>query len=84
LPPPAGGQFELRSYSTHANELQLEGAAALVDLFSAMRVMRSVLSAHSTTRKRFTQDMSALVAAHHGGGPFALPLQTRLYVMQKA
>jgi hypothetical protein len=55
-----------------------------VDLFTAMRVMRSVLSAHSAQRKRFTQDISALVAAHHGGGPFALPLQTRLYVMQKA
>lgn len=76
-----GGLFKLVDYSVHSNPLHLRNTVALLDILDCMSFVRCAV--RGDARKAFNADVRALCAAHHDKRAFELPLQTKLYVLEK-
>eukprot|EP01025_Chloroclados_australasicus_P013209 TRINITY_DN16268_c0_g1_i2.p2 TRINITY_DN16268_c0_g1~~TRINITY_DN16268_c0_g1_i2.p2 ORF type:complete len:337 (+),score=49.67 TRINITY_DN16268_c0_g1_i2:127-1137(+) len=76
-----GGLFRLVDYSVHPNPIPMKNSNQLVDLLDSMSFIRVYLRGNE--RKAFNNQLRALVQKHYGRGEFTLPLETKLYVMQK-
>lgn len=76
-----GNLFRLQEYSVHPNPLRMRNAAALLDILDCMSFVRSAL--RGSQRKAFNADARAVVAARYGREPFDLPLETKMYVLEK-
>lgn len=76
-----GGLFKLAEYSVHSNPLRMRNASALLDILDCMSFVRSALK--GTERKAFNQEARTLVERHYGREPFDLPMETKLYVLEK-
>ena len=77
----AGGRFRLAEYSCHANPVALRNLASLSDVLNCQPYVRGML--RGAARKAFNADVAALTELRFGEGPLLLPMQTRLYVLQK-
>lgn len=78
-----GGRYKLHSFEVHPNPMPMQSSASITDLIGSMSFMRPILSASSSARKSFHQDVRALVAAHFGSEPFYLPLESKVYLVKR-
>lgn len=76
-----GGLFKLQEYSVHPNPLRMRNASALLDILDCMSFVRSAL--RGSERKAFNADARMAVESRFGREPFDLPLETKLYVLEK-
>ena len=76
-----GGMFKLDSYSVHPNPIPIHNAAALLDVLDCMSFVRSALRGEA--RKRFNNDVREMLVRRFGGRPFALPLESKVYILHK-
>lgn len=76
-----GGLFRLVEYSVHQNPVHMPSPAALMDVLDCMSFVRAAL--HGDARKRFNADVRALLERRCGRRAFLLPLETKMYAMEK-
>ncbi|GAB4816672.1 hypothetical protein N2152v2_003718 [Parachlorella kessleri] len=76
-----GGMFKLKEYSVHANPMPMKNAVALLDILDCMSFVRAALRGEE--RRTFNNDVRALVERRYGRGGFQLPLETKLFILEK-
>jgi SAM-dependent methyltransferase len=77
-----GGLFRLIEYSVHANPIPMHSASALLDVLDCMSFIRAALK-RGEARKRFNNDVRCLLERRFGRHQFSLPLETKMYVLEK-
>lgn len=77
-----GGLFRLVEYSVHANPIPMHSASALLDVLDCMSFIRAALK-RGEARKRFNNDVRSLLERRFGRHQFTLPLETKMYVLEK-
>ena len=76
-----GGLFRLREFSVFPNPIQMPSASALLDCLDSMSFVRSHLRGEA--RKRFNADVRGILERRFGRKAFVLPLETKLFVLEK-
>lgn len=76
-----GGLFRLVEYAVHANPIPMPSSSALLDVLDCMSFIRASLRGEA--RKRFNNDVRGLLERRCGRRAFILPLETKLYILEK-
>lgn len=76
-----GGLFRLRQFAVHPNPIPIPSASSLLDVLDCMSFIRGTLRGEA--RKRFNNDVRGLLERRFSRRGFVLPLETKMYVLEK-
>jgi len=76
-----GGLFKMVAYRVERNPMKMESVSSLLDIIDSMSFVRSNLRGEG--RKKFNNDLGAMIRHMYGGSRFDLPLETKVFILRK-
>ena len=76
-----GGLFRLVEYAVYPNPIPMASVSALLDVLDCQSFVRASL--HGEERKRLNADVRGVLERRFERKAFVLPLETKMYVMEK-